>query len=307
MSNSNIQTVDANGINIAYEFYGDENAPVILLIHGLGMPMTAWPMAMVNKLVEKGFRVLRIDNRDQGQSQKFDHLKTPNVVWQFIKFKLGLPVSCPYPLTDMMKDVVATLDALNIDKVHVVGASMGGMISQLLAIHAPARVKTLTSIMSTTGNRKLPAAKKDVMDKVMAKPSSSTVEGVVEYHMNVWKAISSPGFPTSEEDLKAYVQGLLDRGVSEHGTTRQLLAIIATPSRVKDLAKLTIPSLVIHGSDDPLVRVEGGIDTANAIPNAQQHIIEGMAHDLPVQLHDEICGLIATLATAEEEKLKAAS
>ena len=132
MTTDTIQTLNANGVEIAYEIYGDDHAPVILLIHGLGMPMTAWPIEMVNRLVEAGFRVLRIDNRDQGHSQKFNHLKMPNVVWQFVKLKLRLPVSAPYPLMDMTQDTVGALDALKINSVHVVGASMGGMIHSCL-------------------------------------------------------------------------------------------------------------------------------------------------------------------------------
>lgn len=307
MTTDTIQTVKANGVEIAYELYGNDTAPTILLIHGLGMPMTAWPIAMVNQLVEKGFRVLRIDNRDQGQSEKFDHLQMPNLIWQFFKLKLGLSVSAPYSLEHMMRDTLGTLDALNIQKVHVVGASMGGMISQLLAIHAPERVASLTSIMSTTGSHKIPGPTPEVSQHLMTKPVIRNEKDVLAYHIKTWELIASPGFPTTNEERKKYVESILDRGVSTDGTTRQLLAIMAAPNRCDALSDLAMPCQVIHGSADPLVRVEGGIDTARVIPNAAQHIIEGMGHDLPVQLHEKICGLITEHVQHAEAALKAVS
>jgi pimeloyl-ACP methyl ester carboxylesterase len=307
MTAQDIQTVDSNGTKIAYELYGDEQAPVVLLIHGLGMPMTAWPMAMVDQIVGQGFRVLRIDNRDQGQSQNFDHLKVPNLLWQILRLKMGFSVNAPYPLTDLMKDTLGVLDALNIHSVHVVGASMGGMISQLLAINAPSRVKTLTSIMSTTGNHKIPGATKDVSAHLFKKPKIKSRQDVVDYHVKTWKLIGSPAYPASQEQLEEYVAQHMNRGMSAAGTARQMLAIIATPNRTDDLSQLKMPCQVIHGTDDPLVRVEGGIETANAIPQADKHLIQGMGHDLPVELHDQICGLIVKQAKLAEEKLKVAS
>ena len=307
MTTDTIQTLNANGVEIAYEIYGDDHAPVILLIHGLGMPMTAWPIEMVNRLVEAGFRVLRIDNRDQGHSQKFNHLKMPNVVWQFVKLKLGLPVSAPYPLMDMMQDTVGALDALKINSVHVVGASMGGMIAQLLAIHAPARVKSLTSIMSTTGSQKIPDPRYDVSQHLMTKPVIKSEADVLAYHVKMWELIASPGFPTSKIDRENYVKSILHRGVSAEGTTRQLLAIMAAPNRFNDLGKLTMPCQVIHGTSDPLVRIEGGEDTVKAIPGAKQHFIEGMGHDLPFQLHEKICDLISNHVKTAEAALQVAS
>jgi len=304
--NQSIKTVMANGTTIAYEMYGSNKAPVILLVHGLGAPMTAWPMAMVNKLVDEGFCVLRIDNRDMGQSQKFDHLKMPNMLWQFIKLKMGWSVKAPYALTDMMQDVLGVLDALGIDKVHIVGASMGGMISQLVAIHAPDRVKSLTSIMSHTGNPKLAGATKAVSDHFLKKPKIKNKEDVIAYHIKTWELISGSIHTTSDADRYEYVLGLMARGMSATGTARQMLAIMATPSRVNELSSLTMPCQVIHGTDDPLVLVAGGIETAESIPNAQLHLIEGMGHDLPAQLHDKICGLIRDQANKTEKQLQAA-
>jgi pimeloyl-ACP methyl ester carboxylesterase len=305
MTNQDVQAVSANGTQIAYEFYGEPQAPVILLIHGLGMPMTGWPMGIVDKLVAEGFRVLRIDNRDQGKSEKFDQLPMPNMLWQFLKLKIGLSVSAPYELTELMKDTLGVLDALKIDSVHVVGVSMGGMISQLLAINAPSRVKTLTSIMSTTGNRKIPGPDKSVSAHLIKKPIIKTKQDVIDYHIKTWQLIGSPAYQPKPEQLKMYVAELMDRGMSAPGTARQMLAILAAPNRVKDLSRLRMPCQIIHGIDDLLVRVEGGIDTAKAIPQAEQHLIKGMGHDLPVELHGQICGLIAKQARSQEEKSNA--
>lgn len=302
MDNNVIQTVNANGTDIAYEFYGDKKNPVVLLIHGLGMPMTAWPMTMVQSLVEHNLCVLRIDNRDQGQSKKFDHLKVPNMVWQFMKLKMGWSVTSAYTLMDMMQDTLATLKALEIKEVHVVGASMGGMIAQLLALHAPEQVKSLTSIMSHTGNPKLKGPTHVVSSHLMTTPVMTSADDVMAYHVKTWQLIGSPDFPTPMPELESYIQSLMDRGMSANGTARQMLAILAAKNRVDDLTKIAMPAQVIHGTADPLVRVEGGIETAKAIPNAKLHLIEGMGHDFPSALQPQICGYITDLISSVELK-----
>jgi len=293
-----ITTIKANGVEIAYELHGKEDAPVIMLIHGLGMPMAAWPMEMVEQLVDAGFRVLIIDNRDQGRSEKFHHLPIPNMIWQALKLKLGLKINAPYPLTDLMKDTLGVLDGLNIEKVHVVGVSMGGMISQLLAIHHPERVMSLTSIMSTTGNPKLPKAEKHVIAHLMSAPKSQSEEDVINYHMKTWQLIGSPEYPTPDGELREFVKGLLDRGMSPAGTTRQMLAILATRNRYQDLSELIMPVQVIHGTADPLIPVAAGKETAEAA-KAKLHLVEGMGHDLPEALHDKICTWIIEQAKSE--------
>jgi len=293
-----ITTIKANGVEIAYELHGKEDAPVIMLIHGLGMPMTAWPMEMVEQLVDAGFRVLIIDNRDQGRSEKFHHLPIPNMIWQALKLKLGLKINAPYPLTDLMKDTLGVLDGLNIEKVHVVGVSMGGMISQLLAIHHPERVMSLTSIMSTTGNPKLPKAEKHVIAHLMSAPKSQSEEDVINYHMKTWQLIGSPEYPTPDGELREFVKGLLDRGMSPAGTTRQMLAILATRNRYQDLSELIMPVQVIHGTADPVIPVAAGKETAEAA-KAKLHLVEGMGHDLPEALHDKICTWIIEQAKSE--------
>ncbi|GAA6134367.1 alpha/beta hydrolase [Oceaniserpentilla sp. 4NH20-0058] len=307
ISTQPVTTIRANNIEIAYELYGNENAPVIMLIHGLGMPMTAWPMTMVNQLVEAGYRVLRIDNRDQGQSEKLHHLSMPNMIWQVIKLKLGLQINPPYPLTELMNDAIGVLDALNIEKAHLVGVSMGGMISQLIAINAPERVKSLTSIMSSTSNPKLPKPSKEVSSHLMSGPASKSKEDILNYHMKTWKLIGSPMFPTSDSDLKTYVQSLLDRGISAAGTQRQMLAIIGTHNRYDELAKLSIPVQVIHGTADPLIPISAGKETAEAA-NAKLHVVEGMGHDLPLQIQPRICDwILEQVSSVECEKETAAA
>ena len=300
MDNITIQTVNAAGTEIAYELYGDRQNPVIFLIHGLGMPMTAWPQAMVEHLMQQGFCVLRMDNRDQGASQTFNHLPQQNMVWQFLKFKMGLPVSSAYSLLDMMTDSVGVLDELNIDQVHVVGASMGGMIAQLMAIHVPERIKSLTSIMSNHGGAKLKGPTHKVASHLMSLPVSSAAESILNYHVKTWQLIGSPGFPTSREDLEVYVKSLMARGMNAQGTARQMLAIMSAGDRKQALTQLTMPCQVIHGTDDPLVRVEGGVATAEAMPNAKLHLIDGMGHDFPAALHARVCGHIADLVKSAE-------
>lgn len=281
-----------NGINLAYEIHGSKSNPVICLIHGLGSPLTAWPENFVELLVEQNLCVLLVDNRDVGRSQKMDHLKLPNMGLQWIKKKFGFKVAAPYELMDMMHDIKALLRVLKFYQVHVVGASMGGMIAQLLAIHSPHTVKSLTSIMSTTSNPSLPAASKAVLSHFALRQKSSSPEETLSFTMNTWRLIGSPKYPTTDHDLKSFTQRLIERGIHAAGTARQALAIMAAPSRVSQLQELAVPCLVIHGEDDPLVPLQGGIDTAEAIPGADLHILNGMGHDLPKQLHKTIQQLI---------------
>ena len=301
----NTTWVNVNGTQIAYDQHGSANDPVILLIHGVAM--TAWPMAMVEQLAQAGFQVLRMDNRDTGQSQKFDHLQLPNMRWQLIKHKIGLKVAAPYPLTDLMKDTVGVLDALNIDAVHVVGASMGGMVAQLLAINAPGRVKSLTSIMSHSGKRGLPGPSKTVTRHLLSTPNSGSAADRQAYHVKTRWLIGSPKYPASAADITRDVCDQLDRGICTRGGARQVLAILAAESRVPKLRALRVPSQIIHGEDDPLIPAAGGISTQDAIHNARLHLIAGMGHDLPEQLHNKICKFIVELANTSEKKFQTAS
>jgi pimeloyl-ACP methyl ester carboxylesterase len=276
--------INVNGVDIAYQLHGNSSQPTLLLIHGLSTPLTGWPKAMVNAFVAANFQVLLLDNRDVGRSEQLDHFSIPNMGWIITKLKLGLSIKTPYQLEDMMQDVVALLDALNLAEVHVVGASMGGMIAQLMAIHHPRRVKTLTSIMSTTGYKKLPGIDKNIRKTLMQKPVSRDYKDQMDYHIKKWQVIGSPDYPCSETDLQQYVESMLQRGITAKGTIRQMLSIMATGNREDALSKLDIPSLVIHGDKDGLVNLAGGKATAKAIPNAKLRVYPGMGHDFPVEL-----------------------
>ncbi|MFT5540980.1 MAG: pimeloyl-ACP methyl ester carboxylesterase [Glaciecola sp.] len=277
-------SINVNGVDIAYQLHGNPLHPTLLLIHGLSTPLTGWPSAMIQQFVASGYQVLLLDNRDVGRSEQLDDLPIPSVPWVMLKLKLGRSIKPPYQLEDMMQDVVSLLDALKLSEVHVVGASMGGMIAQLLAIHHPQRVRSLTSIMSTTGYKKLPAIDKNIRETLMQKPSSTDYQGRMDYHIKKWKVIGSPDYPSTDTYLSEYVDSMLQRGITAKGTMRQFLAIMLAESRQDALAKLTIPSLVIHGDRDGLVNVAGGKATAEAIPDAKLKIYAGMGHDFPVEL-----------------------
>lgn len=276
--------INLNGVDIAYQLHGNPADPTILLIHGLSTPLTGWPSAMIERFVAAGYQVLLLDNRDVGRSQQLDHLPVPNMLKVMLKLKFKLSIKAPYQLEDMMQDVVALLDALKLSEVHVVGASMGGMIAQLMAIHHPQRVTSLTSIMSTTGYKKLPAADKDITRVLSQKPASQDYKDRMDYHIKKWRVLGSPDYPSSDIYIHEYVDALLQRGITAKGTLRQFLAIMVGENRQDALAKLSIPSLVIHGDRDGLVNVAGGRATAEAIPNAKLKIYPGMGHDFPVEL-----------------------
>ena len=286
--------INVNSVDIAYQLHGNSSQPTLLLIHGLSTPLTGWPKAMVDAFVAANFQVLLLDNRDVGRSEQLDHFSIPNMGWIITKLKLGLSIKTPYQLEDMMQDVVALLDALNLAEVHVVGASMGGMIAQLMAIHHPRRVKTLTSIMSTTGYKKLPGIDKNIRKTLMQKPVSKDYKDQMDYHIKKWQVIGSPDYPCTETDLQQYVESMLQRGITAKGTIRQMLSIMATGNREDALSKLDIPSLVIHGDQDGLVNLAGGKATAQAIPNAKLRVYPGMGHDFPVELIPNIVNDIVT-------------
>jgi pimeloyl-ACP methyl ester carboxylesterase len=278
------KVIKVNGVDIAYQLHGNSLHPTLLLIHGLSTPLTGWPKAMIDSFVAANFQVLLLDNRDVGRSEFLDHFPIPNMGWVMTKYKLGLPINQPYQLVDMMQDTIAFFDALNLSEVHVVGASMGGMIAQLMAIHYPQRVKTLTSIMSTTGYKKLPSVDQNIRETLAQKPASKDYKDRMQYHINKWQVIGSPDYPSSDAYLREYVDSMLQRGITAKGTLRQMLAIMAADNREDALSKLTIPSLVIHGDCDGLVNVAGGKATADAIPNATLKIYPGMGHDFPSEL-----------------------
>ncbi len=286
--------IQANGIQLEYETYGDKANPPLLLVMGLGAQLTLWPIELVEALVARGYYVIRYDNRDIGLSQKFGHAGVPNFRRVALKRLFGIRSKLPYRLSDMAADAAGLLDALGIAKAHVVGASMGGMIVQLLAIEHPEKILTMTSIMSTTGNRKLPPPQPEAMKALLNRaPEGATLDQVMPIGMHVSRAIGSPGFPASEDRLRANITRDFSRSFYPQGAARQISAIVDDGDRRKRLAKVTTPTLVIHGVHDPLVPVEGGRDTAAAIPNAELIEIDGMGHDLPLELVEQIADAIA--------------
>jgi len=294
-------TVKSNGLQIAYEEYGNAAGPVLLMVQGLGMPLSAWPPALIDALVAQGYRVVTFDNRDIGRSELLRHMKVPNMLVQTLRRKFRMRVKTPYELVDMMRDVEGLMDALDIASAHLVGISMGGMISQLLAIHAPRRVKTLTSIMSTTGSRKLPGPTKEVTRHIVRGPKSATDEGRLEYQWELWRLLGGPGYRLSDQELAGFLRRNFERGMTAAGIARQTLAILAAPSRTAELRKIDIPTLIIHGDADPLIPVECGLATARSIPGARTAIIEGMGHDLPVALTERLARLITQTARTTEK------
>lgn len=286
--------ITANNINLYYEESGPADAPVILLVMGLGAQMIAWPDEFILGLVAKGYRVIHYDNRDVGMSQQMVRAAAPNLIWTMVKARLGLPINVPYTLTDMAKDGIGLLDALGIQKAHVVGASMGGMIVQLMAANHRERLLSMTSIMSSSGARGLPGARADIQRRFMVKrPPDASRDEAVAFGADLVSAFSFPD-PARPEGAHAEMAGkAFDRGYYPVGTRRQLLAIIADGSRVERLKTITTPTLVVHGGADPLVPKEGSEDIARHIPGARLEIIDEMAHDLPPSQVGRMVDLIA--------------
>lgn len=276
----------ANGIAIEYESFGDAENDAILLIMGLGTQLTAWPDAFCEKLANSGYRVIRFDNRDVGLSTHLTDAPTPNIPLLAGLRMLRLMPPVPYTLDDMGKDVIGLMDALGIERAHLVGASMGGMIAQLVAAHFPDRTLSLTSIMSTTGNRSLPRADRQATRALLMKPNDPLdPESVIERNVRVRKAVQSPAYPKSQEDLYEAAAGAFYRGgYDPAGVARQLAAVIVSGDRRRLLRGIKVPSLVIHGDADPLVKVQCGVDTARNLEGATLKIFPGMAHDFPEPL-----------------------
>ena len=286
----------ANGLTLDYESFGDPAAPPIVLIMGLGLPAIAWPNAFVTGLFERGFHVICFDNRDAGNSTTFGAGKMPNLSVSIAKALLRLPVLAPYNFNDTAADTLGLLDALGLDRAHIVGVSMGGMIAQVLAARNPARVTSLTSIMSSSGNPspRVALGKRRAVQAIVSRPADpNSLEAVVDHFVHVFGVIGSPGFPTQVDTLKREIERVARRGLHPHGTARQLLAILASGDRRALIEKIIAPTLVIHGADDPLVPVAAGRDTAAHIRGAKLEIISGMGHDFAPALQPRLFEMIA--------------
>jgi pimeloyl-ACP methyl ester carboxylesterase len=277
----------ANGISLEYDTFGDPSRPALLLVMGLGAQMTLWDEEFCQLLADKGFHVIRFDNRDIGLSQALDHLPVDAAA-----VLAGDGSSAPYKLSDMAADAAALLTELGIDRAHVVGASMGGMIVQELLIRHSDRLLSACSIMSTTGDPAVGHSTPEAMAALQA-PAPQTAEEAGEASVNAAKAIGSPGFPLDEDKARARGVAAFERSRRPMGFLRQFAAIIASGDRTEGLRTVKVPTLVIHGEADPLLDVSGGKATAAAIPDSRLLIIPGMGHDLPPGAWPEIVDAIA--------------
>ena len=265
-------------VEIAYDTFGDPSDQPMLLIMGLGAQMIRWDDAFCEQLALRGHWVIRFDNRDIGMSSKLDDAGVPKV----LALIQGENIEVPYKLKDMAEDAVGLLDVLGVEAADVVGVSMGGMIAQTMAIHYPERVRTLTSIMSSTNNPELPPPSQEGIQVLLAPPATSREE-YINNSLKAARVLHGPVYPLNEEYVRNYSEISYDRCYHPQGFARQLAAVIGSGSRHEDLKNVKIPTLVIHGDADPLVPIEGGKDTANSIPGAELLVIEGMGHSFPIE------------------------
>lgn len=286
----------ANGIELEYEEFGDPAAPAFLLVMGLANQLVGWPEEFCQRLAETGRRVIRFDNRDVGLSTRMDHLGRPNV-WPMIpRYALGLPVSPPYSLGDMAADAAGLLDALGIEQADVAGASMGGMITQLLAIEHPHKVRSFTSIFSTTGSRRLPWPKPWALRAILRTPPTER-EARVEFGVKLYRTLHGTGGLPYEADLiRERITRSWERNPDSTGSVRQFTAVLAATDRTRQLQQVRIPAAVVHGNNDPLVHIGHGRATAKALPDAKLTVIDGLGHGLPRAAWDAIQGAMLECA-----------
>jgi len=288
--------VSANGVRLEVEDHGSPQGEPLLLVMGLGMQLLGWHEDFVALLVARGFRVIRFDNRDIGLSQGFDAAGVPNLALDSLRHALGFRVGAPYTLADMAADALGVLDALGIESAHVCGASMGGMIAQRMAAIAPQRIKSQTLMMTSSGARKLPGPSLKVRSALISRPSSQTVEGIVEHYVRLYALIGSPAYPPPPGYLRERFTTSVKRSYRPAGTSRQMVAIAADGDRSRVLGSISMPTRIIHGVADALVPVAAGHDLKAKIPGAEIDVIEGMGHDLPAPLWPRFVAGIAAAA-----------
>src|SRR3954469_9937053 len=290
MQSSGIQRAQVGDLEIAYETFGDAGDPPILLVMGLATQMIGWPDEFCAGLADRGYFVVRFDNRDIGLSTHLDSAGAPDI----LAVLGGDASSVPYGLADLADDAVGLLDALGLDSVHLIGASMGGMIAQLVALRHPARVRSLTSIMSTTGDPSVGGPSEAALALLLA-PAARDRDAAVQRAIDTYRVIGSPGFEFDESALRERAGLSFDRAYEPAGGPRQLGPALPTPDRTRALKGIFVPTLVIHGSDDALVDVSGGRATAAAVPGAELLVVDGMGHDLPRAMWPEITDRITAL------------
>ena len=288
----------SNNISIEYDTFGDREQPPILLIMGLGAQMIHWDVEFCKQLADEGFYVVRFDNRDVGLTSKMDGQDAPELTKLVMDLMTGKTPQVPYSLTDMADDAIGLLDVLGIQQAHICGASMGGMIAQLVACNYPERALSLTSIMSTTGNPNLPKSTAEAQEALSAPRPNTEDEVVQRAHQNS-SILGSSGFDKDLDHIANRALEAFRRNFNPAGFARQVAAIVVDGDRRDRLQKLNLPTLVIHGTTDPLVPVQGGIDTHENIPKSKLELIEGMGHDLPKGAWDKIILEISAMALAE--------
>jgi pimeloyl-ACP methyl ester carboxylesterase len=280
--------VSTNGIDIAFDTFGNPGSPSMLLIMGLSSQMILWEDEFCEKFAARGFRVIRFDNRDVGRSTRLDTLGMPN----FREIMKGGPATIPYTLSDMAEDAFGLLDALDIDAAHIVGASMGGMIAQVMAKSQPARVSTMTLIMSSSGNPLLPPPSPEAL-LYLYKPMPVQRDQYIDHFIKMWQVLNGDSLPLEDEHLKGLAERTFERGVSSVASARQLAAVFASGSRQEMLASISTPTLVIHGENDPLLQLECGKDLARCIPGSRLRVVPGMGHFLSPAVWDEIIDAVS--------------
>ncbi|WP_166390775.1 alpha/beta fold hydrolase [Nocardioides ochotonae] len=280
------------GIELCYQTFGDPDGDPLILVMGLGGPMGWWPAPLCRLLAERGFYVVRFDNRDIGRSTRVTGRVGRATILRAFG---GAPVRAPYTISDMAADAVGLLDHLGIERAHVVGVSMGGMIAQTMAIEFPQRVASLTSIMSTTGKRTVGWQHPSLLPRLMAKRGATKAQ-YIAISARMARLIGSPAYPETTATLRARAEETWDRGLNPAGVLRQMLAVLTQPNRGARLRGLRVPTTVIHGLADKMVHVSGGRATAAAIPGAELVLIDGMGHDMPHQLHRTLADAIRRTA-----------
>ncbi|MBO0332682.1 alpha/beta fold hydrolase [Sneathiella sp. CAU 1612] len=282
----------SNNLSLEYETFGTPSDPAVILIAGLGFQLVDWPASFCEAIAAQNFHVIRFDNRDIGLSQKLDEKGLPDMAHIMQRVQAGEAPTVPYHLSDMAADVAGLMDGLKIDTAHMVGMSMGGMIAQLMAIFYPEKLHSLTSIMSSSGNRHLPPSTPAATSVLMSAPASQSIDDVVEFGLEVNDVIGSPGYRWNRDALKEHIRFCVTRSYSPAGYLRQYAAVMASNPRVSELPGVTAPTLVIHGKDDPLIPYAAGEDTARLIPGARLELVDGMGHDLSPALCEHLAGLL---------------
>lgn len=290
----------ANGLTLDYETFGDPTGRPLLLIMGLSVQMIYWAEEFCRGLAERGHHVIRFDNRDTGRSTTFDGASPPSLLPALGRYFLHLEIPTVYTLEDMAADAIGLLDALGIDRAHVCGASMGGMIAQTLAIHHASRISSITSMMSSTGNRKIPLPRLKAFKVLLSKIPTDDRKAYIDYSLWFWESLGSPDYPFDQERIRACAAEAFDRGVSHDGMVRQLLAIMKSGDRGPALREVETPTLIVHGKEDPVMRVEGALDTARVLQNSKLMLFDGVGHDLPRAIWPEVIEAMSAHTRAAE-------